>query len=66
MNWPLVLAASTGLYRDLRQRFPGEIVPPLNESVKRSEFPFNQGLRLDLQLGDRVLVPCFLKGESLD
>ena len=55
-----------GAIEILHKLFPGEIVPPLKEPVKRSEFPFNQGLRLDLQLGDRVLVLCLLKGESLD
>jgi hypothetical protein len=65
-DWPLIWLQAPGAIEILRKLFPGEIVPPINESVKRSEFRFKQGLRLDLQLGDRVLVPCFLKGESLD
>ena len=65
-DWPLIWLQAPGAIEILRQLFPGEIVPPINESVKRSEFRFKQGLRLDLQLGDRVLVRCFLKGEPLD
>ena len=65
-DWPLIWLQAPGAIEILRKLFPGEIVPPLKEPVKRSEFPFNQGLRLDLQLGDRVLVRCFLRGESLD
>ena len=65
-DWPLSWLEAPGSIEILHKLFPGEIVPPLNESVKRSEFPVNQSLRLDLQLGDRVLVRCFLKGESLD
>jgi hypothetical protein len=65
-DWPLIWLQAPGAIEILRQLLPGEIVPPINESVKRSEFRFKQGLRLDLQLGDRVLVRCFLKGEPLD
>ena len=53
-DWPLIWLQAPGAIEILRKLFPGEIMPPLNESVKRSELPFNQGLRLDLQLGDRV------------
>ena len=48
----------------LRTLLPGEIVPPLNVSVKRFEFPVNGGFRSNLQLGDRLIVRCFFKGES--
>jgi hypothetical protein len=63
-DWPVIWLEAPGSIEILHKLDPGEIVPTLNESVTRSEFPFNQSLRLDLQLGDRVLARCFLKDES--
>jgi hypothetical protein len=63
-DWPLIWLQAPGSIEILRKLFPGEIVPPLKESVKRSEFPVNGGFRSNLQLGDRLIVVCFLKGES--
>jgi hypothetical protein len=65
-DWPLIWLQAPGSIEILHKLSSGETVPPVNEPVRRSEFPLNQGLRLDLKLGDRVLVRCFLKGESLE
>jgi len=43
---------------------PGQTeLPPLG-LVQRLEIPGNRALRPNLQLGDRVLIRCFFKGES--
>ena len=63
-NWPLFWLQVPGSVEILRTLLPGEIVPPLNVSVKRLEFPVNGGFRSNLQLGDRLIVRCFFKGES--
>ena len=65
-DWPLFWLEAPGSIEILHKLSPGETAPTLNESVKRSEFPVNQVLRSDLQFGDRVLVRCFLKGESFE
>ena len=63
-NWPLFWLQVPGSVEILRTLLPGEIVPPVNVSVKRLEFPVNGGFRSNLQLGDRLIVRCFFKGES--
>jgi hypothetical protein len=65
-DWPVIWLQAPGSIEILHKLSPSEIVRPVNEPVKRSEFPVNQGLRLDLRLGDRVLVRCFLKDEPLE
>jgi hypothetical protein len=65
-DWPLIWLQAPGSIEILHKLPRNEIVPPLNEPVKRSEFPVNQSLRLDFQIGDRLLARCFLKGESLE
>jgi hypothetical protein len=63
-DWPLISLQAPGSIEILRKLFPGEIVPPLKESVKRSEFPVKRFRRWNLQLGDRLIVRCFFTGES--
>ena len=64
-NWPLFWLQAPGSIEILRKLLPGETVPRLKESAKRSEFPVNSSVRSNLQLGDRLIVRCFFKGESL-
>jgi hypothetical protein len=63
--WPLIWLQEPGSIEIQRNLLPGEILPSPNESFKRSEFAVNRGLLWNLKLRDRVLVRCFLKGESL-
>jgi hypothetical protein len=63
-DWPLIGLQAPGSIEILGKLLPGEIVPRLSGSVRRSEFPVNQSLRLDLQLGDRLMARCFLNGKS--
>ena len=63
-DWPLIWLQAPGSMKILRKLFPGEIVPPLKESVKRSELPISRVFRSNLHIGDRLLVLCLLKGES--
>ena len=64
-DWPIVWLQNPGCIEIERELLPGEIMPPPNSSVERSELPVDRGLLWNLQLGDRALVRCFLKGESL-
>jgi hypothetical protein len=63
---PLIWLQAPGSIEILRKLFPDEIVPPVNESVKRSEFPVNQSLRRGESLFFRndPQVASFLKAES--
>jgi hypothetical protein len=63
---PLIWLQAPGSIEILRKLFPDEIVPPVNESVKRSEFPVNQSLRRGESLFCRndPQVASFLKAES--
>ena len=65
-NWPLIWLQNPGCIQIERDLLPNEIVPPLNSVVVRSEFSIDRGLLWDLRLGDRVLVQCFLKDESVE
>ena len=65
-NWPLIWLRKAGCIQIERNLLPNEIVPPLNSFVERSEVPVDRGLLWNLQLGERVLVRCFLKGESCE
>ena len=64
-NWPLVWLQAPGSMEILRKLLPGENVPSINASAKRIEFPVNQSVRSNLQLGDRLIARCFFKGEAL-
>ena len=61
--WPLIWLRKPGYLGIERHLLPGEIVPPPNSFVERSEVPIDRGLLWNLQLGDRVLVQCILEGE---
>jgi hypothetical protein len=65
-NWPLIWLRKPGCLEIERNLLSGEIVPPLKSFVERSELPVDRGLLWNLQLGDRILVRCFLKGEFLE
>jgi len=65
-NWPLVWLRNPWCIEIERTLLAGEIVPPLNNFVKRSELPVDRGLLWNLRLSDHVLVRCFLKGEFLE
>jgi len=65
-NWPLICLRKAGWIQIERNLLPNEIVPPLNSFVEPSEVPVDRGLLWNLQLGERVLVRCFLKGESCE
>ena len=65
-NWPLIWLQKPGCIQIERNLLPNEIVPPLNSVVERSELSVDRGLLWDLRLGDRVLVQCFLKDESVE
>ena len=47
----------------IAELLPGQTEPPPSVPVKRSEIPGDRALRPNLQLGDRVLIRCFFKGE---
>jgi hypothetical protein len=65
-NWPLIWLEKPGYIQIERDLSPNEIVPALNSFVERSELSVDRELLWNLQLGDRVLVHCFLKGEPLE
>jgi hypothetical protein len=65
-NWPLMWLQKLGYIQIERDLLPNEIVPPLNSFVERSELSVDRELLWNLQLGDRVLIHCFLKGEPLE
>jgi hypothetical protein len=65
-NWPLIWLQNPGCIQIERNLLPNEIVPPLNSVVERSELSVDRRLLWDLRLGDRVLVRCFLKDESVE
>ena len=46
-DWPLIWLQAPGSIEILRTLLPGEIVPPLKESVKRSELPVNAGFSVE-------------------
>ena len=56
-SWPLVWLRAPGSIEILRKLFPGEIVTPLTEPVKRLELPVIRTPQWDLQLGGRVMAP---------
>jgi hypothetical protein len=62
-DWPLIWLQAPGSIEILRKLLPGEIVSPVKESVKRSEFPISRSSWSNLRVGDRLIVQCFLKGE---
>ena len=64
-NWPLIWLRKPGRIHIERNLLPNEIVPPLNSFIERSELSVDRELLWNLQLGDRVLIQCFLKDESL-
>ena len=64
-DWPRAWRQNLGYIEIERILFPGEMIQPLNTSVERSEIPVDRRILWNLQLGDRALVRCFLKGESL-
>ena len=63
-SWPLVWLQAPGSIEILRKLFPGEIVTPVTEPIKRLELPVIRTPQWDLQLGGRVMARCFFKGES--
>jgi len=65
-NWPLIWLEKPGYIQIERDLSPNEIVPALNSFVERSELSVDRELLWNLQPGDRVLIQCFLKGESLE
>jgi hypothetical protein len=65
-NWPLVWLRKPGCIQIERSLLPNETVPPLNSFLEQSELSVDRDLLWNLQLGDRVLVRCFLEGESLE
>lgn len=65
-NWPLIWLQKPGCIQIERNLLPNEIVPPLNSFIERSELSVDRELLWDLRLGDRVLIQCFLKDESLE
>jgi hypothetical protein len=65
-NWPLIWLRKPGYIQIERNLLPNEIVPSLNSFVERSELSVDRELLWNLQPGDRVLIQCFLKGESLE
>src|SRR5580698_5495770 len=64
-HWPLIWLRKPGCIQIERNLLPNEIVPPPNSFMERSELSVDRDLLWNLQLGDRVLVHCFLEGESL-
>jgi hypothetical protein len=65
-NWPLIWLRKPGYIQIERNLLPNETVPSLNSFVERSELSVDRELLWNLQLGDRVLIRCFLKSESLE
>jgi hypothetical protein len=65
-NWPLIWLRKDGCIQIERNLSPDEIVPPLKCFVERCELPVDRELLWNLQIGERVLVRCFLKGESCE
>jgi hypothetical protein len=64
-DWPLIWLQDPGWIEIERILLPGEIVPRIHDFVKRSALPVNREPLWNMKLGDRALVRCFLKGESL-
>jgi hypothetical protein len=65
-HWPLIWLRKPGCIRIERNLLPNEMLPPPNSFMERSELSVDRDLLWNLQLGDRVLVHCFLEGESLE
>jgi hypothetical protein len=65
-NWPLIWLQKPGCIQIERNLLPSEVVPPLNSVIERCELSVDRGLLWDLRLGDRVLLHCFLKDESVE
>jgi hypothetical protein len=65
-NWPLIWLQKPGYIQIERNLLPNETVPSLNSFVERSELSVDRDLLWNLQLGDRILIQCFLKGESVE
>jgi hypothetical protein len=65
-NWPLIWLRNPGYIQIERNLLPDETVPSPNSFVECSELSVDRELLWNLQLGDRVLIQCFLKGESPD
>jgi hypothetical protein len=65
-EWPLIWLREPGCVQIERNLLPNEIVPSLNSFVERAELSVDRELLWNLQLGDRVLMQCFLRGESLE
>jgi hypothetical protein len=63
-NWPLEWLQAPGSTKIQRKLVPGETLEPYSGPVERSEIGGNRGLWPNLQLGDRVLIRCFLIVES--
>jgi hypothetical protein len=65
-HWPFIWLRKSGCIQVQRDLLPDEIVPPLNSFMERSELSVDRELLWNLQLGDRVLIQCFLKDEPLE
>ena len=61
LDWLQEPEKSTEVIAEL---LPGQTEPPPSVPVPRLEISGNRALRPNLQLGDRVLIRCFFKGES--
>jgi hypothetical protein len=64
-DWPVIWLQDPGSVEILRKLLPDEILPALKKPVERFEFPILHALGSHLQLGDRIIVRCLSKGESL-